>query len=32
LILPVYLACMFVLIGEILGRFPFYATHVRIGI
>lgn len=29
---PVYLACLLVLIAEILGRFLFYATHVRAGI
>ena len=29
---PVYLACLLVLISEILGRFLFYATHVRTGI
>jgi anaerobic dimethyl sulfoxide reductase subunit C (anchor subunit) len=29
---PVYIACIAVLIGEILERFLFYATHVRIGI
>lgn len=32
LIIPVYLACLLCLIAEILGRFLFYATHVRIGI
>ncbi|MFO7537962.1 MAG: DmsC/YnfH family molybdoenzyme membrane anchor subunit [Chloroflexota bacterium] len=29
---PVYLSCLLVLIGEILGRFLFYATHVRLGL
>lgn len=29
---PVYLACLFVMVGEILERFLFYAVHVRIGI
>lgn len=29
---PAYVACIMVLIGEILERFLFYATHVRIGI
>ena len=29
---PIYLACLLVLIAEILGRFLFYATHVRMGI
>ena len=28
----IYLACLLVLIAEILGRFLFYATHVRTGI
>jgi anaerobic dimethyl sulfoxide reductase subunit C (anchor subunit) len=28
----IYLACLLVLISEILGRFLFYATHVRMGI
>ncbi len=32
LTMPVYMACLLVLIGEILGRFLFYATHVRLGI
>lgn len=32
LLTPVYASCLFVMIGEILGRFLFYATHVRIGI
>jgi len=30
--IPVYAACIFVLVGEILGRFLFYAVHVRIGV
>jgi anaerobic dimethyl sulfoxide reductase subunit C len=29
---PIYLSCLLVLIGEIMGRFLFYATHVRLGI
>lgn len=29
---PIYLSCLLVMIAEILGRFLFYATHVRIGI
>jgi anaerobic dimethyl sulfoxide reductase subunit C len=29
---PIYLSCLLVLIAEILGRFLFYATHVRLGI
>ena len=32
LIMPVYMSCLFILIGEIIGRFLFYATHVRVGI
>jgi anaerobic dimethyl sulfoxide reductase subunit C (anchor subunit) len=32
LMAPAYMACLLVLIGEILGRFLFYAIHVRIGI
>jgi anaerobic dimethyl sulfoxide reductase subunit C len=30
--IPIYLSCLLVLIAEILGRFLFYATHVRLGI
>jgi len=29
---PVFISCLIVIIGEILGRFLFYATHVRTGI
>ena len=29
---PIYGSCLLVMIGEILGRFLFYATHVRLGI
>lgn len=32
LMLPVYLSCLFILVGEIIGRFLFYATHIRVGI
>ncbi len=32
LMMPAYVSCLFVLIGEILGRFLFYATHIRLGI
>jgi len=32
LIGPVYLACLLIIVAEILERFLFYATHVRIGI
>lgn len=29
---PIYLACLLILIGEILGRFLFYAVHIRVGV
>ena len=29
---PVYFACLLVIIGEVLGRFLFYASHIRIGL
>lgn len=32
MMLPVYLSCLLIFIGEIIGRFLFYATHVRIGL
>jgi len=32
LLVPAYVALLFVLVGEIVGRFLFYATHVRLGI
>jgi len=32
LIMPVYLSCLLILVGEIIGRFLFYATHIRVGI
>ena len=32
LMFPVYVSCTAVMVGEILGRFLFYATHVRIGV
>ncbi len=32
LMTPVYAACIFVMVGEILGRFLFYAVHVRMGV
>jgi len=32
LMMPTYISCLFVLVGEILGRFLFYATHIRLGI
>ena len=32
LMMPVYLSCLATLVGEIIGRFLFYATHIRVGI
>lgn len=32
LMLPVYLACLLILVAEIIGRFLFYATHIRVGL
>jgi DMSO reductase anchor subunit len=32
LMMPVYVSCTSVMVGEILGRFLFYAIHVRIGV
>jgi len=32
LMMPVYLSCLLILVGEIIGRFLFYATHIRVGI
>jgi anaerobic dimethyl sulfoxide reductase subunit C len=32
LLVPAYITLLFVMVGEILGRFLFYATHVRLGI
>ncbi|MCL4839949.1 MAG: dimethyl sulfoxide reductase anchor subunit, partial [Thermoanaerobaculia bacterium] len=32
LMVPIYASCIFVIVGEILGRFLFYATHIRIGV
>ena len=29
---PVYLSCLLILVGEIIGRFLFYATHIRMGL
>lgn len=29
---PAYLACLMVIVGEILGRFLFYAAHIRTGL
>ncbi len=32
MMMPVYLSCLMILIGEIVGRFLFYATHIRVGL
>jgi anaerobic dimethyl sulfoxide reductase subunit C (anchor subunit) len=32
LMMPVYLSCLLILVGEIIGRFLFYATHIRVGL
>jgi anaerobic dimethyl sulfoxide reductase subunit C (anchor subunit) len=32
IMMPVYLSSLFIIVGEIVGRFLFYAIHVRIGI
>jgi anaerobic dimethyl sulfoxide reductase subunit C (anchor subunit) len=32
LMTPVYFSCLMILVGEIIGRFLFYATHVRVGL
>lgn len=32
LMMPVYISCLLILVGEIIGRFLFYATHIRVGI
>jgi anaerobic dimethyl sulfoxide reductase subunit C (anchor subunit) len=32
LMMPVYLSCLVILVGEIIGRFLFYAAHIRVGI
>jgi anaerobic dimethyl sulfoxide reductase subunit C (anchor subunit) len=31
-VVPIHLACLLLVVGEILGRFLFYATHVRVGV
>jgi anaerobic dimethyl sulfoxide reductase subunit C (anchor subunit) len=31
LMTSVYLSCLLILVGEIIGRFLFYATHIRVG-
>ena len=32
IMMPVYLSSLCIMVGEIIGRFLFYAIHVRIGI
>lgn len=32
MMVPVYMACLLVMVGEIIGRFLLYAAHVRIGV
>ena len=32
MVTPVYLSCLLIFVGEIIGRFLFYATHIRIGL
>jgi anaerobic dimethyl sulfoxide reductase subunit C (anchor subunit) len=32
LVTPVFMACLLIFIAEIIGRFLFYATHIRVGI
>lgn len=32
IVTPVYVACLLVMISEILGRFLFYAVHIRVGV
>lgn len=32
LMAPVYLSCLLIIIGEIIGRFLFYAMHIRVGL
>ena len=32
IVAPVYLACLLIIISEILGRFLFYAIHIRVGV
>jgi anaerobic dimethyl sulfoxide reductase subunit C len=32
LIVPIYISCLLILMGEIIGRFLFYATHIRVGL
>lgn len=32
LMMPVYISCLMIIVGEIIGRFLFYATHIRVGL
>jgi len=32
LVMPIYMSCLLLLIAEIVGRFLFYATHIRVGL
>jgi DMSO reductase anchor subunit len=32
LLVPIYVTFLLVMVGEILGRFLFYASHVRLGL
>lgn len=32
IVYPIHLACLLVVVAEILGRFLFYATHIRVGV
>jgi Tat-targeted selenate reductase subunit YnfH len=32
IVIPVYLSSLLIIVGEIMGRFLFYAIHIRIGI
>ena len=32
LMAPVYISCLLILVGEIIGRFLFFATHIRVGL
>jgi anaerobic dimethyl sulfoxide reductase subunit C len=32
MLMMIYLSCLLILVGEIFGRFLFYATHIRVGL
>ena len=32
IVAPIYIACLLIMISEILGRFLFYAVHIRVGV